>query len=217
MVNRVRARPRLLRVPDAMRAIASGTSLIRDRHNLETVPSLQNNRKKQGPDQPARRSRRCFGSLILRRREAPSRRMRRAIPLPSCFETHRSAVRQWKNMHSCRAAMLLSMRARARAFCRNEPKEDACLIRAKNQPAAVGNDRRRGCPVSGLFFTGSCATRTCEPPARGTSAPHTRCAPSPHLGERAGVRGLQDHRQTLTPHPTPLPMGEGADRVRRSW
>jgi len=35
------------------------------------------------------------------------------------------------------------------------------------------------------------------------------------VGERDGVRGLQDHRETITPHPTPLPMGEGADRVRR--
>src|SRR4029450_4237843 len=34
--------------------------------------------------------------LILRRREAPSRRMRRPIPLPSCFETHRSALRRAK-------------------------------------------------------------------------------------------------------------------------
>src|SRR6266851_431013 len=33
------------------------------------------------------------------------------------------------------------------------------------------------------------------------------------LGERAGVRGLPDYRETLTPHPTPLPMGEGADRA----
>jgi hypothetical protein len=29
----------------------------------------------------------------------------------SCFETHRSAVRQWKDLRSRRAAMLLSMRA----------------------------------------------------------------------------------------------------------
>src|SRR5262245_41356726 len=33
------------------------------------------------------------------------------------------------------------------------------------------------------------------------------------LGERVGVRGLQNHRETLTPHPTPLPMGEGVDRA----
>jgi nitrate/nitrite transport system ATP-binding protein len=35
------------------------------------------------------------------------------------------------------------------------------------------------------------------------------------VGERDGVRGLQNHRVTITPHPTPLAMGEGADRVRR--
>src|SRR5262249_22948818 len=33
------------------------------------------------------------------------------------------------------------------------------------------------------------------------------------FGERVGVRGLQNYRKLLTPHPTPLPMGEGADRI----
>ena len=33
------------------------------------------------------------------------------------------------------------------------------------------------------------------------------------LGERVGVRGLPVHRKSVTPHPTPLPMGEGADRA----
>src|SRR4051812_36699407 len=36
------------------------------------------------------------------------------------------------------------------------------------------------------------------------------------LGEREGVRGLRmsiDHRESETPHPTPLPTGEGADRA----
>jgi hypothetical protein len=32
--------------------------------------------------------------------------------------------------------------------------------------------------------------------------------------ERVGVRGFAADRETLTPHPTPLPMGEGADRIR---
>jgi hypothetical protein len=41
-------------------------------------------------------------------------------------------------------------------------QQDACLARAKNQPAGVEKRRRRGLPVSGLFFTGSCATRACE-------------------------------------------------------
>jgi hypothetical protein len=109
------------------------------------------NRKKQGSDQPARRSRRCFGSLILR--EAPSRRMRRAIPLPSCFETDRSAVRQWNDLRSRRAALLFGMRARRRcAFWPNEPncdfgqtkptimsaKPNACLSRAKDNLPLYG-------------------------------------------------------------------------------
>src|SRR5262249_38568054 len=33
------------------------------------------------------------------------------------------------------------------------------------------------------------------------------------LGERVGVRGLQNYRETLTPHPTPRPLGDGADRA----
>jgi hypothetical protein len=33
------------------------------------------------------------------------------------------------------------------------------------------------------------------------------------FGERVGVRGLHYYRETITPHPTPLPMGEGADRA----
>src|SRR5258708_12305214 len=33
-------------------------------------------------------------------------------------------------------------------------------------------------------------------------------------GERVGVRGSEAHRETITPHPTPLPMGEGAERAR---
>ena len=38
------------------------------------------------------------------------------------------------------------------------------------------------------------------------------------FGERAGVRGIQNHRKTLTPHPTPsLPIGEGADRACRPF
>src|SRR5262249_5420400 len=32
------------------------------------------------------------------------------------------------------------------------------------------------------------------------------CSLSP-FGERVGVRGLQNYRETLTPHPTPLPTG----------
>jgi hypothetical protein len=35
------------------------------------------------------------------------------------------------------------------------------------------------------------------------------------FGERVGVRGLQNCRETLTPHPTPLPMGERIDMQRQ--
>ena len=37
--------------------------------------------------------------------------------------------------------------------------------------------------------------------------------PLPTWGEGWG-EGVTDDRETLTPHPTPLPMGEGAHRVR---
>ena len=38
----------------------------------------------------------------------------------------------------------------------------------------------------------------------------TRCAPSPHWGEGWG-EGVRIYRETKTPHPTPLPPGEGAE------
>jgi hypothetical protein len=40
------------------------------------------------------------------------------------------------------------------------------------------------------------------------------CSLSP-FGERVGVRGIQNHQETLTPHPTPLPMGERIDMQRQ--
>src|SRR6266542_6689450 len=43
------------------------------------------------------------------------------VHAPSCFETHRSALRRWNPLRSRRTAMLLSMRARVRSvFWRNE-------------------------------------------------------------------------------------------------
>src|SRR5262245_36638092 len=66
----------------------------------------------------------------IRTRVRSSRRMR--TDTPSCFETHRSARRLGKHLRSRRAAMPLSMRARAPrilakrtqpAFWRNEPNE----------------------------------------------------------------------------------------------
>jgi putative tryptophan/tyrosine transport system substrate-binding protein len=38
--------------------------------------------------------------------------------------------------------------------------------------------------------------------------------PLPSSRERVGVRGFEAHRETFTRHPTPLPMGEGAERAR---
>src|SRR5262245_13694652 len=34
------------------------------------------------------------------------------------------------------------------------------------------------------------------------------------FGERVGVRGLENYRETLTPHPTPLPAEVGFIRLR---
>src|SRR6266516_6984442 len=109
-------------------AARSGAPLIRDRHGLERSTQVGftrlahiGRRSRVNPEigvcritgknrnRTNQRGVRVFGSLILRRREAPSRRMRPASP--SCFETHRSAVRLWKRLHSRCAAMLLSMRA----------------------------------------------------------------------------------------------------------
>jgi hypothetical protein len=67
---------------------------------------------------------------------------------PSCLETHRGAVQLWNDLRSCRATMLLGMRARPRA---------------EHQPAAVRNHRRRGFIVSGLLFTMNFATAACRP------------------------------------------------------
>src|SRR5262249_16665509 len=87
-----------------------------------------------------------------------SRRMR--TDTPSCVEPRRRARRLGKQLRSRRAAMPLSMRARGaahfgetnptgilakrtqRAFWPNEPRRGACA-RAKYQPAAARNERRR--------------------------------------------------------------------------
>jgi len=125
-------------------AARSGAPLIRDRHGLERSTQvgftrlahigapisdktrdrcLQKNRKIQGSDQPARRSR-LWKPHPEEARSAVSKDEDGPLHAPSCFETHRSAVRQWKHLHSCRAAMLLSMRAGERcAFWPNEPND----------------------------------------------------------------------------------------------
>jgi hypothetical protein len=45
---------------------------------------------------------------------------------PSCFETHRSGVSEWRQLRSCRAATLLSMRARAHE--RSREKQPARVV-----------------------------------------------------------------------------------------
>src|SRR5207249_3359009 len=39
-------------------------------------------------------------------------------------------------------------------------------------------------------------------------------APPLPSGEGVGVRGFEAHRGIFIPHPTPVPMGEGAERAR---
>jgi hypothetical protein len=148
-------------------AARSGAPLIRDRHGLERSTQVGFTRlahigapisgkpeigvcKKTGKYrayQPARRSRRCFGSLILRRREAPSRRMRRAIPLPSCFETPRLRAAPQHEGEGARCILA------KRTWC------EAPTCGCKN------GDRGRS-SVSGLFFTGNRATATCRAVSR---------------------------------------------------
>ena len=78
---------------------------------------------------------------------------------PSCFETPRSSREECGLRDLARAARLLSMRAGEGVhFGETKQQQDACLVQAKNQPAGVEKRRRRGLPVSGLFFTGSFAT-----------------------------------------------------------
>jgi hypothetical protein len=43
-------------------------------------------------------------------------------------------------------------------FGQTKRTANTCLVRAKNQPVGVENGREGVLPVSGLFFTGSCAT-----------------------------------------------------------
>src|SRR5437763_12500616 len=49
---------------------------------------------------------------------------------PSCFETHRSALWVWRQLHSRRAATLLSMRARREAADGGLPNAGGCGGRA---------------------------------------------------------------------------------------
>jgi hypothetical protein len=105
-----------------------------------------------------------------------------------------------------------------------------CVPGSDKAPAAI--PKNGWCPAGAraaviAFAEGSAAIRAASSVC---SVRQARCAPRRKLGvlplpagERVGVRGfgsierpqlLKNHRETLTPHPTPLPMGEGADRVR---
>jgi hypothetical protein len=88
----------------------------------------------------------CSASAKSNARARASKDEDERLSAPSCFETHRSALRLWKRLRPRHAATLLSMRARA-----------------KHQPAAVRNDHRGGFIVSGLLFTMTFATPTCRP------------------------------------------------------
>jgi hypothetical protein len=94
--------------------------LIRDRHGLQRVPTLQKTGKYR--DRTNQRGARG-GAWKPHPEEARSAvsKDETSDPLPSCFETHRSALRRRQRLRSRRAAMLLSMRAGERcAFWPNE-------------------------------------------------------------------------------------------------
>jgi hypothetical protein len=177
-------------------------SRSRSPDGAKRYPSLQKNRKIQGPGQPARRS--CIGSLILRRRRGsrpalvlrnerseclegrgraphhegpPSRRMRRAIPLPSCFETPRACAR------------LLSMRADS--------------VRPENQLAAVREDRSL---FSIVLYNEFCNSRGSAPVNRRN--PLTAMWLCAHIQHRRGRLCLMHNRPRTRSAPSPL-AGEG--------
>jgi hypothetical protein len=70
---------------------------------------------------------------------------------------------------------------------------------AKEQPVAVGNDVWVGLPVSGLFFTGNCATATCRAVSR--PAGQSRQA-------QIALRSIQANSSTA-PGGGPPVVGEG--------
>jgi hypothetical protein len=58
-----------------------------------------------------------------------------------------------------------------------------------DQPLAVGNERRLGLPVSGLFFTGNPATSTCHDVASRTASSHDVIELMEDRGEVEGLLG----------------------------
>ena len=101
-----------------------------------------------------------------RRRVRASRRMRTNWCVPSCFETprHSASARAFAPVFDGLWTRVIALKARllsrrAGEVCVPRTKRTGrSLMRAKNQPVAVEKDACRGLPVSGLLFTGSCAT-----------------------------------------------------------
>src|SRR5712692_8882655 len=81
------------------------------------------------------------------------------------------------------------------------------------QVSAVANPSAIECRTSIALHSSLDCHRSSSDPACNPACRRLGALPLP-LGERVGVRGFEAYRETLTPHPNPLPMGEGADRVR---
>src|SRR5262249_2566931 len=82
----------------------------------------------------------------------------------------------------CRAGLFVVSRCGA-ATSAGFPRED------RDQPGAVGNDRRRSSIVSGLFFTMNAATLPCEAQRRGRLAANAHRA----FGEGGALLGDSAH------------------------
>src|SRR5262245_44842075 len=116
---------------------------------------------------------------------------------PSCFGTHRSSSSLWNHRCSLGAAMLPSMRARARAaFWKAQ-------WRAKHQPAAVGNDHPLRSIVSRLLFTMRTATLTCRARIRGRGTRATSAATTRPTHPSIVEPGRRQSYVRLFPIPTP--------------
>jgi hypothetical protein len=77
--------------------------------------------------------------------------------LPSCFETHRSALRRWQRLRSRRAAMLLSMREEGAAHFGHE------ATRRTPREGPTCTCGRRWSIACALLFTMKIPTETCGP------------------------------------------------------
>jgi hypothetical protein len=127
--------------------------------------------KRQSPDAEMRARERVALFEIVKNAAGdvgphPEERARENLSANSNVRAHRSAVRQWNDMHSCRAAMLLSTRARRHgAFWRNEPNcvlaNDATRRTLREEPTCTCG--RPWCVACALFFTMKIPTGPCGP------------------------------------------------------